>query len=49
MDHFEQNEKSSREVATIIFKDPPPVRIAPIDPDIEALELEDPERWDGLS
>jgi len=47
--HQHEQTETNNEVASILFKDPPPVRIAPIDEDIAALELEDPERWDGLS
>jgi hypothetical protein len=48
MQKHEQVE-SNIEVVSILFSNPPPVRIAPIDEDIAELELQDPERWDGLS
>ena len=49
MDQFELFETISQEVAEITFKQPPPIRIIPIDEFVPELELEDPERWDGLS
>jgi hypothetical protein len=49
MDQIQQTEQEDKNVAAIVFKPGPKVRIIPNEEEIPEMVFEDPERWDGLS